>query len=74
MERENAYLKYELEAVKSRLKAGGRQDNGSVLQSKVDELQKEVNDKINIIEKLNVKVVEAEKGKQTAEDRLIESE
>lgn len=43
LERENAYLKYELEAVKSRLKAGGRQENGNVLQSKVEELQKEVN-------------------------------
>lgn len=36
-------MKYELEAVKSRVKAGGRQENGNVSQLKIEELQKEVN-------------------------------
>ena len=36
-------MKYELEAVKSRLKAGGRPENGNAFQAKVEELQKEVN-------------------------------
>lgn len=55
-------------------RSSGKLEESIIFQSKIEEVQKELSEKIHYIDKLNAKITEIEKSKEEALQKLTQSE